>query len=109
MAASWPGNIRQLKNVVDQCVALAVAAVIPASLVERALRTRHRDFLPFSEARDRFELDYLTRLLETTTGNVAQAARLARRNRSQFYKLLHKHGLEPARFRDADRHGGRID
>jgi two-component system response regulator GlrR len=99
MSAAWPGNIRQLRNVVDQCVVLATAPLIPASLVERALRRKEKAFLPFAEARDRFEFDYLAQLLEMTEGNVAQAARLAERNRSEFYKLLRKHALEPEFFR----------
>jgi two-component system response regulator GlrR len=67
--------------------------------VERALRRKEKAFLPFARARDHFELEYLTHLLEMTEGNVAQAARLAERNRSEFYKLLHKHELEPELFR----------
>jgi two-component system response regulator GlrR len=102
MAAPWPGNVRQLRNVVDQCVVLATAPLIPASLVERALRRKEKTFLPFAEARDHFEFDYLTQLLEMTEGNVAQAARLAGRNRSEFYKLLHKHDLQPELFRRGD-------
>jgi two-component system response regulator GlrR len=38
MSASWPGNIRQLQNLVDQCVVLTTSPLIPASLVDRALR-----------------------------------------------------------------------
>jgi two-component system response regulator GlrR len=103
MAAPWPGNVRQLRNVVEQCVVLATTSLIPASLVERALRRKESAFLPFAKARDHFEFDYLTHLLEMTEGNVAQAARLAERNRSEFYKLLRKHELEPELFRRGDR------
>ena len=102
MSAPWPGNVRQLANVVDQCVVLATAPLIPASLVQRALRRKEKAFLPFAKARDQFEFEYLTHLLEMTEGNVAQAARLAERNRSEFYKLLHKHELEPELFRRND-------
>ena len=99
MTAAWPGNVRQLCNVVEQCAVLATTPLIPVSLVERALQRDDRALLPFAEARDRFEFGYLTNLLEMTEGNVAQAARLAERNRSEFYKLLNKHELEPALFR----------
>jgi two-component system response regulator GlrR len=107
MAAPWPGNVRQLRNVVEQCLALATTPIVPASLVERALRRKEKAFLPFAEARDRFEFEYLTQLLEMTEGNVAQAARLAERNRSEFYKLLHKHELEPELFREQDSENSR--
>jgi len=105
VAASWPGNVRQLRNVVEQCVVLATGPVIPASLVERALRGKSRGMRPLDEALQRFEHDYLVDLLRLTDGNVTLAARLAARNRSEFYKLLGRHGLEPQRFREqvADR------
>jgi two-component system response regulator GlrR len=99
MAASWPGNVRQLRNVVAQCVALATTPVIPTDLVERSLRSNDKALLSFAAARDRFEFDYLSNLLEMTAGNVARAARLAERNRSEFYKLLHRHSLVPEMFR----------
>ena len=57
--------------------------------------------LPYAEARRRFEHDYLVGLLKLADGNVADAARLAERNRTDVYRLLQKHGLGPERFRDA--------
>ncbi len=99
MSASWPGNIRQLYNVVEQAVVLATAAVIPAALIQRALRSKDSGIIPFAEARQRFERDYLTKVLHMTDGNVAQAARLAQRNRTEFYKLLGKYHLAPALFK----------
>ena len=99
VSAAWPGNVRQLKNVVEQCVILATSALISAELVGRALRAKVRKHVPLTEARDRFELEYLVQLLKTTHGNVAQAARLAERNRSEFYTLLKKHNLDPEVFR----------
>ncbi|MGB5206820.1 MAG: helix-turn-helix domain-containing protein, partial [Azonexus sp.] len=50
-------------------------------------------------ARREFERDYLVRLLQTTAGNVAHAARVAQRNRTEFYKLLARHGLDPINFK----------
>jgi two-component system response regulator GlrR len=97
--APWPGNVRQLRNVVEQCAVLATSAVIPGALIERALRGKPRELLPLADARARFEFDYLVNLLQITDGNVAYAARLADRNRSEFYKLLRRHGLEPNLFR----------
>jgi two-component system response regulator GlrR len=99
VSAPWPGNVRQLRNVVEQCVVLATTPLIPAGLVQNALRSKPREFLPFAQARDNFEFDYLVNLLQMTHGNVAQAARLADRNRSEFYKLLRKHQLDPQAFR----------
>jgi two-component system response regulator GlrR len=107
VAAPWPGNVRQLRNVVEQCVVLATTPLIPAALVQSALRGKPREFRSFAQARDNFEFDYLVNLLQMTRGNIAQAARLAERNRSEFYKLLRKHGLEPQAFRGEDAHSQR--
>ncbi|MDE2146946.1 MAG: sigma 54-interacting transcriptional regulator [Burkholderiales bacterium] len=97
--ASWPGNVRQLHNVVEQVAALATTPLIPASLVQRALRTPEVEVLSYAEARRRFEHDYLVGLLKLTDGQVADAARLAERNRTEFYRLLQRHRLTPGRFR----------
>lgn len=97
----WPGNIRQLRNVIEQVYALSPSAVIPEDLVQRALRNRVGTLMSFDDARDAFERDYLVRVLQITEGNVSQAARLAGRNRTDFYKLLQRHGLEAELFRPA--------
>ena len=99
VSAPWPGNVRQLYNVVEQSVALSTTPLIPVSLVQRALRTEPGTMLSFVEARTQFERDYLTQLMQITNGNVTQAARIAKRNRTEFYKLLHKHHLSPPQFK----------
>jgi two-component system, NtrC family, response regulator GlrR len=97
--APWPGNVRQLLNVVEHVVTLAPGAIVPANFVEKALRERRRTLPPLTEARRRFERQYLTQLMQITSGNVSQAARLAKRNRTEFYKLLHRYALDPALFK----------
>ena len=96
--ASWPGNVRQLLNVIEQAVALSTAQIIPATLIQKAIR-EFEDIVPFDEARRRFEAEYLTQLLKMTGGNVARAAKHAQRNRTDFYKLLQRHALEPGLFK----------
>ncbi|HXD08109.1 MAG TPA: sigma 54-interacting transcriptional regulator [Burkholderiaceae bacterium] len=98
-SASWPGNVRQLHNVVEQVSALATTPIIPLPLVQRALRSPGVEVLSYAKARERFERDYLVGLLKLTDGNVADAARLAERNRTEFYRLLQKHHLTPGLFR----------
>ncbi|WP_126446477.1 response regulator [Sulfuricystis multivorans] len=98
--APWPGNVRQLRSIVEQALALAVTPLVPASLVRRLLAEENaREMAAFDDARRAFEYDYLVQLLKSTCGNVAQAARIARRNRTEFYKLLARHDLDPARFK----------
>jgi len=97
--AVWPGNVRQLHNVVEQVCALATTPLIPLVLVQRALRVPSVEVLSLAQARERFERDYLVGLLKLTDGSVADCARLADRNRTEFYRLLQKHGLTPGLFR----------
>lgn len=99
--APWPGNVRQLFNVVEQVCALATVSLIPLSLVQRALRTPSIEVLTYAEAKQRFEREYLISLLKVTDGHVADAARLADRNRTEFYRLLQKYDLTPGFFRNA--------
>jgi two-component system response regulator GlrR len=100
IAAAWPGNVRQLVNVIEQCVALTSAAVIGEALVEQALAGENTALPTFAEARNQFELNYLRKLLQMTKGNVTNAARLAGRNRTEFYKLLSRHELDASDFKE---------
>ena len=97
--AAWPGNVRQLYNVVEQSCALTATPLIPLTLVKRALRVPAMEALSYAEAKQRFERNYLVLLLKLTEGNVADAARIADRNRTEFYRLLQKYDLTPAMFR----------
>jgi two-component system, NtrC family, response regulator GlrR len=101
VSAPWPGNVRQLLNVIEQAVALAPTEVIPESLVRQALDAGDTALTPLDEARKAFERDYLVRILKITGGNVTKAARLAGRNRTEFYRLLERHSLEPGMFKGA--------
>jgi two-component system response regulator GlrR len=100
VASHWPGNIRQLYNVVRQNVALSPTRVISTEQVRSALGEQANALPSFSEARDEFTRNYLSQLLQITGGNVSQAARLAKRNRTDFYKLLGRHQLNPEQFKD---------
>ena len=97
--AEWPGNVRQLYNVVRQNVALSQGAIITAELVQQCLGGNPTRLPSFDEARDEFTRNYLSQILQITTGNVSQAARLAKRNRTDFYKLLSRHQLQPDDFK----------
>jgi two-component system, NtrC family, response regulator GlrR len=97
--AEWPGNIRQLQNVVRQNVALSQTPIIPVELVQQSLGGGQGKLPSFDEARDEFTRSYLSQILQITGGNVSQAARLAKRNRTDFYKLLGRHQLTPEEFK----------
>jgi two-component system response regulator GlrR len=97
--SAWPGNVGQLKSVIEQVVGESASPVVSESLVAQALDNQERVIPSFNEARAEFERRYLIKLLQITEGNVTHAARIAQRNRTDLYKLLGKHDLEPARFK----------
>ena len=108
IGAPWPGNVRQLANAVEQAVALATSPIVPAALVAAALKSEPVGLTPLDEAKRAFERDYLVRILRLTRGNVSQAARLAQRNRTEFYKLLERHQLQPGMFKGDRRERGTL-
>lgn len=95
----WPGNVRELYNVIEQAVALADTPIVTPTLVESAIRGRTAELASFESARSEFEREYLAKILRITSGNVTQAAKLAKRNRTEFYKLLQRHHLDPKLFK----------
>jgi two-component system, NtrC family, response regulator GlrR len=58
---------------------------------------------PLDQARRAFERNYLVHILRMTQGNVTHAARLAGRNRTEFYRLLERHSLSPGMFKPPPR------
>lgn len=99
--AAWPGNVRQLQNVMEKVVALSASPVISEGLVANALSNQDLVIPSFNEARADFEKRYLIKLMQVTEGNVTHAARIAQRNRTDFYKLLHRHNIEAAEYKPA--------
>ena len=95
-AAKWPGNIRELRNHLEQCVVFGERR--PPNGPQVPHPATHVDAtLPYEVARrqaiDAFERDYATALLRQTGDNVAAAARTAGVNRAYLHKLLRRHGL----------------
>jgi two-component system, NtrC family, response regulator GlrR len=98
VCAEWPGNIRQLRNVVERNVALSPAPVITVQQVQDSLVEKVTELPSYDEARESFTREYLIQLLKITEGNISQAARYAQRNRTDFYKLLNRHGISKRQF-----------
>jgi two-component system response regulator GlrR len=99
LAADLPGNVRQLQNLVEQCSVLSPSDIIPAALTAQALREKPAEIPTLDEAKQSFERRYLIGVLRAAEGNITTAARMAGRNRTEFYKLLGRHNLDPTRFR----------
>jgi two-component system response regulator GlrR len=96
----WPGNVRQLFDLVKQNVALSHGNVMTKEFVEQSLGGDPTKIPSYDEAREEFARDYLAKNLQRTAGNVTQAARLAKRTRTDFYKLLARYRLQPDDFKN---------
>jgi two-component system response regulator GlrR len=103
VTADWPGNVRQLFDLVRQNVALSQGHVMSEQFVKKSLGTRAADLPSYDDARDQFSRDYLVTNLKSTSGNISKSARLAKRNRTDFYKLLSRYRLQPTAFKESRR------
>jgi two-component system response regulator GlrR len=100
ITAEWPGNVRQLYNVIEQAVALSSTPLIPVTLVQTTFREAPQMSIPsLKNARNEFEQEYLMKILKMTNGNVSQSAKLAKRNRTEFYRLLNRHHIDPSAYK----------
>jgi two-component system, NtrC family, response regulator GlrR len=99
--ADWPGNVRQLFDLVKRNVALSRDAVMTKAFVQQSLGTGATASSTFDEARNKFSHDYLAHMLQATSGNVTKSARLAKRNRTDFYKLLARYRVRAETIKSA--------
>jgi len=102
----WPGNVRELSNSVESAFSLCHGEVIEIDDLPRRLRDPHGvskvdPTASLEQARDQFERDYVTRLLERHAGNVTRAAAAADIHRSTFQRILQKHAISAEEFRYA--------
>jgi two-component system response regulator GlrR len=93
MTADWPGNVRQLFDLVRQNVALSQGEIMSEEFVQQALGSDSTGITSYAAARDEFSRDYLVKNLQSTAGNISKSARLAKRNRTDFYKLLSRYRI----------------
>lgn len=97
-AHSWPGNVRELRNYLEQLLILEVAPSLSESdAAPLPLSFDGLEQLPLRRAKaqlvERFECEYVTRLLQLTSGNVAEAARRAGVDRGTLFRTIRRHGL----------------
>lgn len=97
---SWPGNIRELENVVEHAVIMATQDMITPDLLPVVRPSGKGMLTPLTEAKESFERDYLQTLLQITEGNISRSSQIAGRYRSDFYKLLKKYQLYPMKKSD---------
>lgn len=93
----WPGNIRQLRNVIEAALTISSGKYIGLSELAQLIETEHAETSPqqadYSSALSRFETEYLTRLLRKHGSNVEEAAAEAGMNMATIYRKLKKYGI----------------
>ncbi|MCA9075870.1 MAG: sigma-54-dependent Fis family transcriptional regulator [Planctomycetaceae bacterium] len=104
----WPGNIRELRNVIERAVALSRSDIIELADLPNPIRESTGATsdsvgglaeISREEALDHADHNYLKTLLEKHDGNISQAARQAGLSRQGMHKLLTRHGLDADDFR----------
>lgn len=100
----WPGNIRELENVIERAVILATQSIIqPVDLTLPEGRGDDGEEESFREAKARaiarFERDFLVQGLIASRGNISRAARASGKNRRAYWELIRKHQIDASEFR----------
>ena len=92
---AWPGNIRQLKNVIEACMTIETEQQISLATLAQFIETDITGAADddYNNALARFEIDYLRQLLSSVDGNIEEAARKASMNMATIYRKLKKYGL----------------
>jgi two-component system response regulator GlrR len=96
-AHSWPGNLRELSDVIEQLVTFSPRARVGESAVEDALRQAHPEVADFREDRHRKQHAELVDALRDTGGNLTRAADMLGISRGALRHRARKYGLLPSR------------
>lgn len=110
LAQDWKGNVRELKNVLEHAVALSMHdSIILEDLPQHIFQTTNKKFykrtydnLPFAQAKESFEKDYIERLLQIFNGDVTKAANFSQIKRPNLYEKFKKYQIDPNNFRNKD-------
>ena len=103
----WPGNVRELRNLLERLMIMVPGETIEARHLGLAISTPPATdapaalpdgpLLPLLEARERFEKDYILRVLAAHSGNMSRTAEALGVERSNLYKKMRSFGIGPMR------------
>jgi len=94
----WPGNERQLGEQIRSAVRLARGDELGAE--DLLLSWESSEDIPaFRDAKRSFEHEYVTRVLRICRGNISRAARIAKKDRKDFYDVMRRNSINPQDFR----------
>jgi two-component system response regulator GlrR len=100
---NWPGNIRELRNIIERSVVLSALSIIRASdLAIDVVPEPELTLAGLQEAKElaisKFEKEYLLMSLERNDWNISKASNFAHKDRRAFHRLMKKHGIERVTF-----------
>ena len=100
-AYNWPGNIRELKNLIERLVIMTEAQTIELNHLPSSFSNPQFDVKPafknnqsLRDVRDKTDMEYIKYCLESVNGNMAKAAEILQVDRTYLYKKLKKMGIE---------------
>jgi two-component system response regulator GlrR len=93
----WSGNVRELRERIRQAIRLTGQGAISAEAL--MLSTEGDEVPSFKDAKRAFETRYVEGLLRRCSGNISRAARMAKKDRKDFYDVIRRTGVEPGQFR----------
>jgi two-component system response regulator GlrR len=93
----WSGNVRELRERIRQAIRLAGQGAISAEAL--MLSTEGDEVPSFKDAKRSFETRYVEGLLRRCSGNISRAARMAKKDRKDFYDVIRRTGVNPSEFR----------
>ncbi|HOJ50296.1 MAG TPA: sigma-54 dependent transcriptional regulator [Spirochaetota bacterium] len=108
---NWPGNVREMENVIERAVLLTKTSVIQINdLPEDITASKKNDeyfssndiIISYKRAKEIFEKEYITRLLEYTRGNIKKASEISGKHRTDLYDMLKKYEISIDNFRKGD-------
>jgi two-component system response regulator GlrR len=100
MLYDWPGNVRQLENIIEYAVAMTQYEMITEDLVLATRNTNQELFKTLKDAKYAFMRDYLMHLLDITKGDASKAAELAGQYRTNFYNILKRYSVKLENFKE---------
>lgn len=102
LSYQWPGNIRELKNLIEAAVIFSKNKVLSATDLGFGNDSK-QEIASFKVAKTRivneFEVNYITNLLTVFNGNISEAARAAKKDRRAFWQLIKKHNIDVSSYR----------
>ena len=104
---SWPGNVREIRNLIQRLLVLGGEGEVSMQEIEAALSQSAASMgaagggrealfdLPLREAREQFERDYLIYQLKKAGGSVGKLAESVKMERTHLYRKLRSLGIDP--------------